>query len=400
MRKNYIFAGNMDEQTKNFIIDHAEDDPAKLALRASLFPGIDMAFCVRQIASRQRAKNKIPTFFTNPEVHYPSHLSIEQSSSEITARHKASLVSGQRLVDLTGGFGVDFYFMAKKFDESIYVERQSELCELAGINFKVLGLQHFSIIHADTMDYIKQMPSVDVVFVDPHRRSKEGKKTVLIEDCEPNLTQLVPVLLKKSRIVLAKLSPMLDIHKAVRDLSATVQIDIVAVDNECKEILLLMKSGSLVLPVLNCYNYLKNGSVQTFHRAVLSDEPAAMLTDKPLAYLYEPNAAIMKSGAVNAVAQQFNIYKFHPNTHLYTSNELHPDFPGRMFKITEYLPLSKKTINYINHNYSKANVSVRNFVMTAEEFKKKAKIKDGGDCFIFCFTTIDDKSLITICVKS
>jgi 16S rRNA G966 N2-methylase RsmD len=390
----------MDEKTKQFILDHSEEDSVQLAMRASLYPSIDMALCVRQIASRQRAKHKIPSFFNNTDIQYPSQLAIEQSSSEVTARHKASLVGGQQFIDLTGGFGVDFYFIAKRFDESIYVERQQELCELAAANFNVLGLEHFSVIHADTLEYVQQMPEVDVVFVDPHRRSKKGKKTVLIEDCEPDLMQLVPILLKKSRIVLAKLSPMLDIHKAVSDLPAIVQIDILAVDNECKEILLLMKSESFASPVLNCYNYMKNGSVQAFHREVLFDEPVAALTNNPLTYLYEPNAAIMKSGAVNAVAQQFSIQKFHPNTHLYTANQLKTDFPGRIFKIIEYLTFSKKTFKYIQDNYPKANVSVRNFKMTAEEFRKKAKIKDGGDCYIFCFTTLDNQSLITICEKA
>lgn len=391
----------MDEKSKQFIFDHSEDDPLELAMRASLYPAIDMAFCVRQIASRQRAKHKIPSFFKNTDVLYPSQLAIEQSSSEVTARHKASLVSGQRFIDLTGGFGVDFYFMAQQFNESIYVERQQELCELAAINFKVLGLQHFSVIHADTLAYVQQMPGMDVVFVDPHRRSREGKKTVLIKDCEPDLTLLVPELLKRSRIVIAKLSPMLDIHKAVSDLPAIVQIDIVAVNNECKEILLLMKSETVVAEAtaVRCYNYLKNGTVQTFFRETLVDETEALLTNRPLVFLYEPNAAVMKSGALNAVAQHYTILKFHPNTHLYTYNQLLSDFPGRIFKVIEYMPFSKKTFRYIQENYPTANVSVRNFRMTAEEFGKKAKIKDGGDCYIFCFTTLDNQSLVTVCEK-
>jgi len=390
----------MDEETKQFIIDHAEDDPAQLALQSARYTGIDITFAIRQIGARQRAKQKIPAFYENQDLLYPTSLAIEQSSSELTARHKASLVSGTRLIDLTGGFGVDFYFMARQFDESMYVERQSELCELAQINFKLLGLQHFTIVNTNTQDYIKIMPEADVIFVDPHRRSKEGKKAVLITDCEPDLTQLVPQLLKKSRVVLAKLSPMLDIHKAVRDLPATVQVDIVAVDNECKEIVLMMKTESVVSPALNSYNYLKNGTVQIFQREGLSDEPTALLTNQALNYLYEPNAAIMKSGAVNAIANTFQLLKFHQNTHLYTSDVVHADFPGRIFSIVESLPFSKTTMNSIKDNYPKANVSVRNFKMTAEEFKKKANIKDGGDCYIFCFNTLENKSLITICVKA
>lgn len=392
----------MNEATTQFILDHSEDDPIQLMLQASRYPEVDMPFAVRQVASRQRIKTKVPVFYACDAFIYPQQLSIEQSSSELTARHKASLVSGKRLVDLTGGLGVDFYFMAPHFEESIYVERQADLCELARSNFKSLDLKGFTVIHADASTYIRSMPHADVIFIDPHRRDQSGKKTVQISDCEPDITLLSDQLLSKSETIVVKLSPMLDIRKAVNDLPSTIRVDIVAIENECKEIILVLqnKVSDTEQFSIRCYNYLKKGIVQTFLVSGSEATDKVVYTNQPLKYIYEPNAAIMKSGAFFTVAERFTLMKFHPNTHLYTSDTLQEDFPGRIFRTVETFAMSKKTIKLLSDKYKSANISVRNFPLTVDELRHKLRMKDGGDWSILAFTTGINEHLLTVCTRT
>jgi 16S rRNA G966 N2-methylase RsmD len=391
----------MDKATQQFILDHAGDNPARLMLQSSRFPGIDMPFVIRQIAARQRIKAKIPTFYEHPDLEYPRQLSVEQSSSEQTALHKAKLVSGTSLVDLTGGLGVDFYFMAQHFNDSIYVERQEELCELAAINFKILQLKNYSIRNADATDYIHQLTEADVIYLDPHRRDKLGRKAVQISDCEPDLTKLSSLLTSKAKTVIVKLSPMLDLHRALLDLKETIQVDILSVDNECKEIVLLLrKEDAVTTPLIRCFNYLKNGEVQLFSYTGLEDTELNTYTDSPSGYLYEPNPSIMKSGAYNRIADQFELKKFHPNTHLYSSEHYHDEFPGRVFKISENIEFSKSAVRQLRDSYPTANISVRNFPLSVDELRKRTKIKDGGNWYMFASTVGSTKHLLTLCTKT
>ena len=362
---------------------------------------LDLALAVRQIAARQRIRTKVPTFYQVETLMYPVQLSVEQSSSELTALHKASMVKGKRLVDLTGGLGVDFYFMAQQFEESIYVERQESLCELAEWNFKQLGLTNFSIENTDTEDYIQIMPETDVVYIDPHRRSESGRKTVFISDCEPDLTSIIDILLNKTKTVLVKLSPMLDIHKAISDLPCVSQVDIVAVDNECKEILLkLEKNRNNENPTtVRSFNYLKNNSIQKYFSQSIKDTDIVEYTSQAEKFLYEPNSAVMKSGGFNRIATDFKLKKFHPNTHLYTSSELRQEFPGRVFQVESVHDFSKHTINILKNEYGSAHISVRNFPMSVDELRKKTKLKDGGELYLFAFTTGNNHHILTICKK-
>ena len=218
-------------KTSDFIEKHQKDDIRKLALQAAKYPDVDFPFALRQIAGRQIAAVKIPSWSGRGEMLYPAHLSLEQCSSEITARYKASVFQGKKLVDLTGGFGVDCAFLANGFEEVVYVERKAELCEIARANFRALALHHVKVCNEEAEFYLKEMPPVDSIFLDPARRDKHGKKTVLISDCEPDVELLQQQLLKKARSVWVKFSPMLDISLAINQLHNTTEVHVVAVDN-------------------------------------------------------------------------------------------------------------------------------------------------------------------------
>lgn len=390
----------MNSNTQQFILSHAEDDPLELSLQSHRYPGVDMAIAVRQIASRQRIRTKLPEFYKEENLMYPVQLSLEQCSSEQTAKHKAKMVKGEKFVDLTGGFGVDFYYMAQNFEQSIYVEKQEELCRLADHNFRVLNLREFQVLNQTANQFIASMPFVDLIFIDPHRRDTSGRKTIQIRDCEPDLSQILPYLMTKTRTLMVKLSPMLDLHKAIVDLPGIYQIDIVAVENECKELIFLISSVKSDRKLkIRCFNYLKNNVIQQFEAHSLTDSLNVNYSINPLGFLYEPNVAVLKSGAFNTIANDFKLHKFNPNTHLYTSAEKISDFPGRVFKVTETLALNNQVYKYIQQKYIRANISVRNFTMSVEELRRKTKLLDGGEWYLFAYKNADNKSLISICEK-
>lgn len=385
--------------TKKFIREHANDDPVQLLLQGHRYPELDIQFVATQIAAKQRIKDKIPVFFLNDDVIYPTQLPLEQSSSQQTAFHKSEIAGGKQLIDLTGGFGVDFYFMSARFEKSIYVERQIELCKLAEHNFKVLGRENVEIINTEANDYLNKMPFADMVFVDPHRRNQQGKKTVFIRDCEPDMTIIVRELRRKCRFLLIKLSPMIDLSSAINDLPGTQQIDILSVDNECKEVLFLLGPEDVEQPLIRCFNYLKNGIIQQTEFLGLQDDVIPEFTDSPATYLYEPNAALLKSGSFNRLAQQNGLKKFHVNTHLYTSVVLKNNFPGRIFRILYVYDLSKSSLKELGKCHPTAHISVRNFPLTVEELRKRTKIKDGGEVYIFGLTLLNNRHKILICSK-
>ena len=391
----------MNKATLQYISDHADSDPLQLLLSAHCNPEVDVAFAVRQLSARQRIRYKLPEFYANPEVEYPQQLALEQCSSEQTATHKAGIVSGNLLVDLTGGFGVDFYYMAQKMKESIYVERQPELCELAVKNFKLLGLTDFKVFNSTAADFLTSLQQADWIYIDPHRRANSGRKTVLISDCEPDLNLLAPELLNKGTNLLVKLSPMLDLHRALQELPYTKQVDIIAVDNECKELLFVInksKKGEDDI-LIRCFNYRKNKSLQLMEFRGIKDSSATVYCSEPLEYLYEPNVALLKSGAYNRIAERFKLLKFHANTHLYTSSDLIADFPGRVFKVIDVKENSKQTYTFLKSHYPAATISARNFVMSSEELRRKTQIKDGSDWYLFAFKNAANKNLITVCKK-
>jgi hypothetical protein len=390
----------MNNETKEFIALHEKEDIFALKLKYQNIPGIDIELAIRQITGKQKIKSKVPLFYNTADILYPVQLSLEQSSSESTAQYKSSLCEGNRLVDITGGFGVDCCFMSQGFKQATYVERQEALCELAVHNFKALGKNHIEVIHSQTEEYLDTMEHADWVFIDPARRSISGSKVVLLSDCEPNVLVISELLREKANRVMIKLSPMMDISAALRDLPLTNEVHIISVENECKEILLVMNRTLPEKVKVKTINFSQNNGNQSFE-FYSEDESMAesSFTSRAGNYLYEPNAAIMKSGAFRLIGQRFNVQKLHINTHLYTSNELSVDFPGRIFEVTNQWGNSKNELKDLMAKTPKANITVRNYPLSVDELRKKLKIKDGGDSYLFACTLNNEQKAIIQCKK-
>lgn len=391
----------MNQKTKQFIAEHEKDDIFTLKLQHRNDSEIDIDLAIRQIIGKQKVKSKIPLFYDAEDILYPVQLSLEQSSSELTAKYKSSLCKGNTLVDLTGGFGIDCCFMSEHFKQVTYVERQAELCELAEHNFKVLEKSHIRVIHAETEKHLQEMEAVDWIFIDPARRSSSGKKVVLLSDCEPDVSALSTVLLEKSNRIMIKLSPMMDITAALRELPTTSEIHILSVENECKEVLLILGQSVENNKKIKAINFGKNNENQVFEYSIDDELNAiASFTSAIEKYLYEPNAAVMKSGAFKLVGGRFNLRKLHKNTHLYTSNKLLPDFPGRIFETRHLWGNSKAELKELAQHLPKANITTRNYPISVDELRKKLKIKDGGDTYLFACTLADEQKIIIECKKA
>ena len=385
--------------TELFIQEHRFDDVKKLAF-APCPPDVDLAFALSQIAGRQSIKNKIPSWYEIDNIIYPKHLSIEQCSSEATAKYKASLIHGESLADLTGGFGVDCAFLAQHFQSVFYVEHQEYLCEIAKKNFETLGLNHIELIATGSTGYLNKMQKVDCIYIDPARRSSSGEKTVTIQDCEPNIIPIKEKLISKADNIMIKLSPMLDISLALQSLPETSEIHVVSVNGECKELLFILKGSQEKTPVISCVNIQKDGTMQQFCFSKEEEqnstiEYASNLND----YIYEPNSSIMKAGAYKSIARKYKLRKFHPDSHLYTSSECVESFPGRVFKVISTFSLNKKEVKENLHGIKQANISIRNFPGSVDELRKKLKLKDGGDIYLFATTLFNGKRMMILSQK-
>lgn len=364
-----------------------------------------MAEAVVQIAGRQIAEKKVPLFAETEGILYPRHLSMEQCSSEQTARYKATLVGGETFADLTAGFGVDCSFLARNFKCADYVERQEVLCDLARNNFSVLGLNHIRVHQADGIDYLQQMDKVDCLFLDPARRDGNGGKTVAISDCEPDVCRLEPLLVEKGDVVMVKLSPMLDMASALNDLKHVRQVHVVAVNNECKELIILLKkpneAGNCIdnEKTIVCEQVVNNSASQHFSYT-LSEEKNAVCTiaDKVGTYLYEPGAALLKAGPYKLLSARYGVGKLHPNSHLYTSAQA-VDFPGRCFRVIAVSGFGKKELKDFMKGVEKANLTIRNFPSSVAELRKKLKLKEGGNLYLFATTLADGEKVLIKCEK-
>lgn len=388
------------EQTKEFIRQHESDDIRQLALKARSYPQVDMSIAIQQIAGKQAAKHKIPLWYANENIIYPPHLSMEQCSSEATAIYKANLVVGNTIVDLTGGLGVDISFMARDRKSAVYVEMQNHLAELAKSNFSALGLSLIEVRNENGIDFLNtDSRTWDTIFIDPARRSESGRKTVLIEDCTPNLVEIDKLLNDKSQRTIIKLSPMLDITHALNSLSNITQVHIISVNNECKE-LLIIKEKVVSETSLTCINISQNGDQPSFSFTKESEVQADIrYTSTTEQYLYEPNASLLKAGCYKMPALHYNINKLHPNSHLYTSDRLVDDFPGRKFKINRVISPNKKEIKQYLSDISQANISTRNYPFSVAEIRKQTKLKDGGKDYIFATTLANEKKVLILCEK-
>lgn len=395
----------MNEATRKFIMAHREEDVRKLAFGNRDAEGVDLSMALQQIAGWQTAQKKLPSWAAVEDIIYPPHLNMEQCSSEQTARYKGSLAIGywplavsSSFVDLTGGFGIDFYFMVKglrtegKGVRAVYVEHNPELCEIARYNFQVLGLEA-EVMKDEAEDYLKKMSHADFIYLDPARRDAHGSRTYDIKDCTPNVIELMPLLLEKADTILLKLSPMLDWQKAVKDLKNVHEVHIVSVDNECKELLLVIKQQPCMTLKIVCVN---NDDIFEFSPSI---HPTVNHESLTMNYLYEPNASIMKAGCFKEIEEAFDVSQLSNNSHLFVSDKEIKKFPGRQFHIETVTSMNKQELKAALQGIDRANIAVRNFPMSVEALRKKLKLKDGGDVFIFGTTLSDDSHQLFICRK-
>lgn len=392
----------LNSETLRFIREHRNDDVRTLALRARNLPEIDVPAALTQIAGWQQTRDKVPSWAQTEGIMYPPHLSLEQCSSEITARYKADIVAGtptNSLTDLTGGFGIDCSFLAQHFRQATYVERQEVLCETARHNFSCLGLSQITVCHADAVQHLQSMHPCDWIFIDPARRDGHGGKTVAITDCEPDVAALEEQLLQKASRVLIKLSPMLDLTLALHTLHHVTEAHIVSVNNDCKELLLELQRQAEVNPdevPIHCLNLLPGKETRqslTFCRKE-EKESTARYTHEVKEYLYEPNVSLLKGGAYCTLCRQFPVEKLHPNSHLYTSAHYLPNFPGRKFQVTGQSSLNKKDIKSLLGSASKANLTVRNFPTSVAELRKRLKLTEGGELYLFATTLYNEQKVL------
>lgn len=397
--------------TAEFIREYRERDIRQLALQANRFPDVDMPYALDQIQGWQIARRKLPKWAACDGVIFPPHLSMEQCSSEPTAQYKLNLAMewaeivghASSMTDLTGGFGVDFSFTSCAFAAATYVERNEQLCHIVEHNLPLLGLNNATVVCADAVEYLSTVEPQTMLFLDPARRDEHGAKTVMLADCTPDVVQLLPKLLEKSRFTMLKLSPMLDWHKAVDDLQGAVrEVHIVSVGGECKELLLVL--STVVESELKVYCADLSTASDTSSLFVYTPGSSAPVANSTFniqhsTFLHEPNASIMKAGCFDELAAAYGVSPVSRNSHLFLSDEPIEDFPGRSFVVERVTTMNKGELRKALVGIEKANIATRNFPLTVAELRKRLKIKDGGDVYIFATTTAEGEHLLLISRK-
>ena len=402
----------MNTATRDFIEKHLKDDVRQLALQK--FPdNVDKMLALNQIEARQLLSKKVPSWASNPDLLFPKHLSIEQCSSELTAKYKASIISGgDTFVDLTGGLGIDSYFLSEKFKTAYYVENQKELCDMAKHNFDVLG-RKITVVNSDAETFLSKNHDFDLIFIDPARRDIYNRKMVSLHDCSPDVVHLVETFPETSPqmspetsphkpLFLIKVSPMLDISLITNELQNISEIHIVSVKNECKEILIKIEPGFDGEIKYFCVNFFGNDvkSSQSFEFSETSESSAnSEFAPTIKHYLYEPNSSLMKSGAFKLISQRFGIEKLHVNSHLYTSDNLISDFPGRIFEVVGFAPFNKKIKKELLNDITEASVATRNFPLSANELRKTLNLKESDTNFVFGTTLMGKKKVVILAKK-
>ena len=417
--------------TAEFIREYRERDIRQLALQANRFPDVDMPYALDQIQGWQIARRKLPKWAACDGVIFPPHLSMEQCSSEPTAQYKLNLAmewttlnselstqncrrqqfktqnskfkTSTRMTDLTGGFGVDFSFTSCAFAAATYVERNEQLCHIVEHNLPLLGLNNATVVCADAVEYLSTVEPQTMLFLDPARRDEHGAKTVMLADCTPDVVQLLPQLLEKSRFTMLKLSPMLDWHKAVDDLQGAVrEVHIVSVGGECKELLLVL--SKVVESELKVYCADLSTASDTSSLFVYTPGSSAPVANSKLKtqnskFVHEPNASIMKAGCFDELAAAYGVSPVSRNSHLFLSDEPVEGFPGRSFVVERVTTMNKGELRKALVGIEKANIATRNFPLTVAELRKRLKIKDGGDVYIFATTTAEGEHVLLISRK-
>ena len=445
----------MNEATWRFVRQHADDDVRMLALRGTKDSEVDMTDALQQIQGQQTARRKLPSWAACEGILFPPHLSMEQCSSEQTGRYKAEVVkslyeakghsflnkegdgflnnegdtpyeSPLKLVDLTGGFGVDFSFLAPLFSEAVYVERQESLCALARHNFEVLGMHHAQVVCGTAEDYLASLPGIVdhagsnlLIFLDPARRDEHGARTYGIADCTPDVLTLRDALLDKADYVMLKLSPMLDWRKTVSDLGTDCvrEVHIVSVGGECKELLLVLSKEGEGMRLV-CENDGKKweptqkaiqkptpspsqeeGGLEKVRTSLTPQSPLLLGGAGGGLLLFEPNASVMKAGCFDALAAQFGVQQLAQNSHLFVSDERVGEFPGRAFKVETVVTMNKKELKQALGGLKQANITVRNFPLTVAELRKRLKLSEGGSVYIFATTLANGNHVLIVCQR-
>lgn len=379
----------LNDATRAFIAQHRTDDVRKLALLGRKPHDVDLPLALQQIQGWQTARSKLPSWAEREGIIFPPHLNMEQCSSQATARYKRALVlrlCGERraMADLTGGMGIDFSTLATAFDRAIYVERNPVLCQLMEHNGRVLGLNHAEVRCADCADALPSLPPLDLIFMDPARRDSHGGKVFALSDCQPDVLSLRDALLQKARVLLLKLSPMLDWHEAIRLLGCVREVHIVATGNECKELLLVCGGDGVGNGCVACVN-----DGQTLTYPMRRDTMAGLAIAPQVApgdYLYEPNASVMKAGCFGLLCENYAVHALAHDSHLFTSPQCVADFPGRRFRIQAVSTLNKKALRPLLADLKQANIAVRNFPLMANDLRKRLRLRDGGDTYLFATT--------------
>ena len=381
---------------RKFIIDNEREDAFQLSLKYKEVDGVPFHWIAQQILGRQKIKTKIPEWYECENIIYPVKLSLEQSSSQKTAEYKASLVSGNSFIDLTTGMGVDSWALSKSFINGISLEQNEELSEITSHNLKVLGCNQVEVVNQLAEEFLNSSEeNFDLIYLDPARRV-ETKKVFLLEDCVPNIVELLPELKKRSKAILIKTSPLMDIHQSIKELPGVTDVHVVSVNNDCKEVLYHLSGNEKTLEI-HTVNF-KNEEVEKLDFNFDEEANSEVKCGQVQSYLYEPNSAILKAGAFKSIAPKLGVIKLHPNTHLYSSEHLVPNFPGRAFMVENIMPYSKKELKG-KFDQNKANVTVRNFPDSVEKIRKKLGLKDGGDVYLFAITDYQGKLQILNCTK-
>ncbi|OIN56874.1 SAM-dependent methyltransferase [Arsenicibacter rosenii] len=383
---------------QHFIREHLTDNVQQLVLKSGKHKSLDIKKLANQIAARQKARYKLQSWYENFSLFFPSPLSVEQASSEQTALYKASLISGDILLDLTGGMGVDTWAFSKQANVVLYAERVAELAAITAHNLQALGATNVSVQAIEGPELLRQQPGVaDWIYLDPARRDEHGGKVVRLTDCEPDVTALWPLLLEKGRSIMIKTSPLLDLETTIRQLPGLTDIYIVAVRNEVKEVLLIKRQLITDEPIgFHAVNLLSDQTVSFSFKREEERTVDVQFAD-PESYIYEPNAAILKAGAFRSLAARLNLKKLAPHSHLYTSTEP-VTFPyGRTFLLKGICKPDRKALQPYVAAEKKANLTVRNFPQQVDELKKKLGLRDGGDIYILATSLKngDKKLLIT-----
>ena len=386
----------LNTEVQKFINDNLASDVSGLILKGVTVDGVSAIELVEQIEAKRKSEHKLPQWFSTKDIYYPNKLNIEQTSSEIAANYKASVIKGDSIIDLTGGFGVDSFYFSKYFQSVVHCELDANLSKIAAYNFKQLNVKNIETFAEDGISILSQLNKhFDWVFVDPSRRHNSKGKVILLEDCLPDVPKHLDIIFNYTENVAVKTAPLLDITAGLEALKYVKTIHIVAINNEVKELLWILKKNHNASVEIKTVN-IATEETQNFDFKLEEEIMSQAKFSKPLRYLYEPNSAILKSGAYKSIAETLGVFKLHQHSHLYTSQEL-IDFPGRQFKIQQAIAYNKKSFKTLN--ITKANVTTRNFPETVENLRKKLKIQDGGDVYLFFTTNLNNDKMIIVCSK-